>query len=69
MVLDGAPKCRSIEHREDFERIGHLHGRCILIAIAGDDAAAEPLCGNREFTPEFARAKEHECRKVHGDSG
>ena len=60
VLLDRRAQRGAVEHREDFARVGDLHGRRIGIAVAGDDPAAEPLGGDGEFAAELARAEQHE---------
>ncbi len=49
-----------VEHREYLTRIGDLHRGRIVIAVAGDDPAAEPLGRNDEFAPQFARTEQQD---------
>ena len=69
--LDRRPQRPAVEHREDLASIGDLHRRRILVAVAGDHPAAEPLGGDSEFPAEFARPQQHQCGDIHrrGDSG
>ena len=60
VLLDRAPQRRAVEHREDFARVGALHRRRIVIAVAGDHPAAEPFRGDREFAAKLARAKQED---------
>ena len=66
MLLDRRAQRRAVEHREDFARVGDLHRRRVVVAVAGDDPAAEPLGGDGEFAAELARAEQHEGGKIHG---
>ena len=59
------PKSLAVEHRENLERIGDLHGRSIFIAVAGNDPAAEPFRGDRELAAKLARSQKHQCGGVH----
>ena len=54
MLLHRGTKRLAVEHREDLERVRDLHRGRILVAVAGDDPAAEPLGSDGEFAAEFA---------------
>src|SRR4051812_24211939 len=71
MLFDCRAELGAVEHREDLECVGDLHCGSILITVAGDDPAAEPLRGDRKLAAELARAEQHQGRKIHrrGDSG
>jgi len=66
MLFDRAPQRRPVEHREDFARVGELHRGSIVVAVAGDHPASEPLGGNRHFAPQFARSEQHDGGEIHG---
>ena len=68
MLLDRRAQRRPVEHRENLARIGELHRRGIVVAVAGDHPAAEPLGRDRDFAPEFARPEQHDGGKIHGGS-
>jgi hypothetical protein len=63
--LDRGAKGLAVEHREDLEGVCHLHGRRILVTVAGDDPAAEPLGGDCEFPAELAGTQEHQSGDMH----
>ena len=60
VLLDRFAQRRAVEHRKDLERIGDLHRRRILVAVAGDQPAAEPLGGDRELPAQLAGAEQHQ---------
>ncbi len=66
VLLDRRAQRRAVEHREDLARVGQLHRRGIVVAVAGDDPAAEPLGGDGEFAAQFAGAEQHEGGEIHG---
>ena len=66
VLLDRGAERLAVEHREDLERVGHLHRRRIGVAVAGDHPAAEPLGGDGEFAAELARAEQHQGGEIHG---
>ena len=55
-----ARSARAVEHREDLARVGDLHRGRIVVAVAGDHPAAEPLGGDGEFAAELAGAEQHQ---------
>ena len=71
VLLDRFAERRAVEHREHLERVGDLHRGRILITVAGDHPAAEPLGGDRELPAQLAGAEQHQSGGVHdgGDSG
>ena len=52
----------AVEHGEDFARIGQLHGRRIVIGIAGHDIGTQPLGRNDEFAAQLARTEQQDFR-------
>src|SRR5687768_7061176 len=65
VLLDRDPQRLAVEHRKNLAGVGDLHRRCVGVAVAGDDLAAEPLGGNGKFLAELARAKQHEGGDMH----
>ena len=49
---------RAVEHGQHMAAIGHLHGRRIRVAIAGDDLEAEALKFDNHFFAQLARSAE-----------
>ena len=49
---------RGFGHRQHLRHIGHLHRRCIGVAVAGDHPTAQPLRCNGHLLAQFAAAKE-----------
>ena len=64
MPFHGFAKLRSIQHREHFTRVGHLHCGRMIIRIAGDDPRPEPLGRYHELAAEFAGAEEQYLRDM-----
>ena len=56
-----------IEHVDDFEAIGYLHGRRAFIGVHSDDRLAVTLEGDDHFFAEFTRAEEEDFL-VHAES-
>ncbi len=66
VLLDRGAKRGAVEHREDLERVGHLHRRGVGVAVARDHPAAEALGGDGELAAELARAEQHQGGGEHG---
>ena len=56
---DQATDRGAVEHVDDMAAVGHLHGRCIGIAVDRDDLDGEALQLDRDFLAELARAEQH----------
>ena len=68
VLLDRGAHPRAVKHGKDLARVGHLHRRRVVVAVAGHDPAAEPLGSDGEFAAEFARAEKEDGRQVHAPS-
>ena len=53
MLLDDSLQGIAVEHVEHFTLISHLHGRGVVITVAGNHILACPHGGNHELLAEF----------------
>ena len=47
----------AVEHVEDLAGVGHLHGRCACIRVAGHHVLSQPLGGDHELLAQFSGAQ------------
>ena len=55
-----------IGHRQHLHLVGNLHGGSAGVAVAGDDAATEPLCGDSDFLAKLTTAQQHHSARKTG---
>ena len=56
MLLDDRLKSIAIKHGKHFALIGHLHGRGIVVTVAGNHILACTHSGYHELLTEFSGA-------------
>ena len=54
MLSHDSLKSITIEHGKDLALVGHLHGRGIIITVAGNHILPDTLSGNHKLFAQFA---------------
>ena len=57
MFGNGSAQGCFIQHTENFTFVGHLHGGCMGIAVAGYDVAAKAFRTDDKFFAQFTGAQ------------
>ena len=69
LFFDHRAELLGVEHREDVARVGDLHGRGVVVAVAGDDVDAEALELEGDLLAELAGAEQEDLRLRGGVRG
>ena len=67
--FDNATQRSTVEHGNDMAAISNLHARRMLVAIHGDDFAAQSLQLNDDFATQLAGAEQHDPCSRGGERG
>ena len=54
VLIDHSLQCIAVEHGKDLSLVGHLHGRGIIVAVAGNDILASTHGGYHKLLAQFS---------------